>query len=43
LTVQVYNINTGHNEASLHKSGTLGGYSAFIDKVWEFQAQSSNP
>jgi hypothetical protein len=42
LTVQVYNINTGHNEARLRKSGTLGGYSAFIDKVREFEGQTNN-
>jgi hypothetical protein len=36
LTVNVYNINSGHNEARLRKSGTLGGYSGFIDKVREF-------
>jgi predicted transposase YdaD len=42
LTVKVYNINTGHNEARLRKSEKLGGYSAFIDKVREFEAQTSN-
>jgi hypothetical protein len=42
LTVQVYNINTGHNEARLRKSENLGGYSAFIDKVREFEAQTSS-
>jgi hypothetical protein len=42
LTVQVYNINEGHNEAMLKKSGTLGGYSTFIDKVREFETQTSS-
>jgi hypothetical protein len=39
LTVQVYNINTGHNELMLKKSEKLGGYSAFIDKVREFDKE----
>jgi hypothetical protein len=42
LTVPVYNINTSHNEVRLRKSGTLGGYSAFIDKVREFESQTNN-
>jgi hypothetical protein len=42
LTVKVYNINTGHNEARLRKSGTLGSYSTFIDKVREFDAQTGS-
>jgi len=39
LVVQVYNINNGHNAEILEKSRTLGGYSAFIEKVREY-AQS---
>jgi len=35
LTVQVYNINQGHNAAMLEKCEALGGYSAFVSKVWE--------
>jgi hypothetical protein len=42
LTVKVYNINTGHNEARLRKSENLGGYSVFIDKVREFEPQTSS-
>jgi hypothetical protein len=42
LRVPVYNINSGHNEARLGKSEKLGGYSVFIDKVREFEAQTSN-
>ena len=33
---QVYNINSGHNAEILDKSRTLGGYSAFVDKVREY-------
>jgi hypothetical protein len=36
LVVQVYNINKGHNAALAEKCGTLGGYSAFVDKVREY-------
>jgi predicted transposase/invertase (TIGR01784 family) len=37
LVVQVYNINSGHNVELLQKSGTLGGYSFFIEKIREFE------
>jgi hypothetical protein len=36
LAVRVYNINNGHNNDILEKSRTLGGYSAFVSKVREF-------
>jgi hypothetical protein len=35
LTVQVYNINKGHNEGIVGKSEKLKGYSIFVDKVRE--------
>jgi len=37
LVVQVYNINNGHNADILEKSRTLGGYSAFVGKVREYE------
>ena len=37
LVVQVYNINSGHNIELLEKSGTLSGYSFFIEKIREFE------
>jgi predicted transposase YdaD len=37
LVVQVYNINQGHNVEILEKSRTLGAYSAFIEKVREYE------
>jgi len=37
LIVQVYNINSGHNAGILEKSRTLGGYSAFVGKVREYE------
>ena len=37
LVVQVYNINSGHNTEILEKSRTLGGYSAFVGKVREYE------
>jgi predicted transposase YdaD len=37
LIVQVYNINSGHNAGILKKSRTLGGYSAFVGKVREYE------
>jgi len=37
LVVQVYNINSGHNAEILEKSRTLGGYSAFVGKVREYE------
>jgi hypothetical protein len=39
LTVRVYNINNGHNEAIIRRSEKLGGYSAFIAKVREYEAE----
>jgi hypothetical protein len=35
LTVKVYNINEGHNEAIIRRCERLRGYSAFIGKVRE--------
>jgi hypothetical protein len=37
LVVQVYNINKGHNAALAEKCETLGGYSAFVDKIQEYE------
>jgi len=37
LTVQVYNINQGHNPEILKKCKTLDNYSIFIDKIRENQ------
>jgi len=37
LTVQVYNINHGHNSEIMKKCETLEGYSIFIDKIREYQ------
>jgi predicted transposase/invertase (TIGR01784 family) len=37
LTVQVYNINQGHNSDILKKCKTLDHYSFFIDKIREYQ------
>jgi hypothetical protein len=39
LIVKVYNINEGHNESRLNASPTLDGYSAFIAKVRECEAE----
>jgi hypothetical protein len=39
LTVKVYNINKGHNEAIIRRCEKLGGYSAFIAKVREIEAE----
>jgi len=33
----VYNINQGFNAAMLEKCEALGGYSAFVSKVWEYR------
>jgi predicted transposase/invertase (TIGR01784 family) len=35
LTVQVYNINKGHNEELARKSKTLDGYSALVEMIRE--------
>ena len=37
LTVKVYNINHGHNETIARNCKRLAGYSAFVDKVREFE------
>ncbi|GHV95640.1 hypothetical protein AGMMS50293_19600 [Spirochaetia bacterium] len=42
LSAVVYNINQGHNKAILQRSETLNGYSAFIDKVREFNNEPGN-
>jgi hypothetical protein len=39
LTVPVYNINAGHNAEMLGKSETLEGYSIFIEKAREYEAE----
>jgi hypothetical protein len=41
LSVKVYNINQGHNEAIIRRCETLEGYSAFIAKVREFGTEIS--
>jgi predicted transposase/invertase (TIGR01784 family) len=42
LTVQVYNVNHGHNSEILKRSGTLDGYSVFIDKIREYQKKEKS-
>jgi hypothetical protein len=37
LSVQVYNINKGHNQKILSRSKTLENYSVLIDKIREYQ------
>jgi hypothetical protein len=39
LTVKVYNINRGHNEPIVRRCEKLGGYSAFIARVREIEAE----
>ena len=39
LEVKVININQGKNEGIAGKCKTLGGYSAFVDKVREFEKE----
>jgi hypothetical protein len=39
LSATMYNINQGHNKTLLQNSETLNGYSAFIDKVREFDKE----
>jgi hypothetical protein len=39
LTVNVYNINRGHNEGIIRRCKTLDGYSALIAKVREYEAE----
>jgi hypothetical protein len=40
LTVKVYNINKGRNEHIVRRCEKLNGYSAFIDKIREFEKQN---
>ena len=40
LIVKVYNINQGHNEAIIRRCDRLKGYSAFIAKVREYEAEN---
>jgi hypothetical protein len=42
LTVKVYNINYGHNEAIARKCRRLAGYSAFVGKVREFEKNTAD-
>jgi hypothetical protein len=42
LTVKVYNINYGHNEAMARNCRRLAGYSAFVAKVREFQQTAAD-
>jgi hypothetical protein len=37
LTLKVYNINAGHNEAMIRRSAVLKGYSVFVAKVREYE------
>jgi hypothetical protein len=37
LTVQVYNINKGHNSEIMKKCRTLDSYSIFVDKIREYE------
>jgi hypothetical protein len=39
ITVKVYNINQGRNEAIIRRCETLRGYSAFVAKVREFEGE----
>jgi hypothetical protein len=41
LTVKVYNINRGHNEPIVRRCEKLGGYSAFIARVREIEAETT--
>jgi hypothetical protein len=41
LSVKVYNINQGHNEAIIQRCEKLEGYSAFIAKAREFSEELS--
>jgi len=42
LTVKVLNINQGKNEGMVKKCRTLAEYSAFVDKVREYQKECGN-
>jgi hypothetical protein len=42
LAVKVYNINAGHNERILGSCETLKGYSTFIGKVREMEAEKGD-
>jgi hypothetical protein len=39
LTLRIYNINQGHNDPIIRRCEKLEGYSAFIAKVREFEAE----
>jgi hypothetical protein len=41
LTARVYNINAGHNADKLKRSQTLNGYSVFVAKAREFEAETA--
>jgi hypothetical protein len=41
LVARVYNINAGHNEDKLKQSRTLQGYSVFVAKAREFEAEAA--
>jgi hypothetical protein len=41
LVVKVYNINAGHNADKLRQSQTLSGYSIFVAKAREFEAEAA--
>ena len=43
LTVRVVNINLGFNDELLKKSGTLGGYSSFIEQVRHYKRSGLIP
>jgi hypothetical protein len=43
LSVDVYNINKGHNKGILSRSIILENYSAMIDKVREYQKENESP
>jgi hypothetical protein len=42
LSIRVYNINAGHNTEMIRKSEKLTGYSLFIAKAREFEAESGD-
>jgi hypothetical protein len=39
LTANIYNINRGHNDPIIRRCEKLGGYSTFIAKVREYEAE----
>ena len=42
LTVTVYNVNKGHNEALIRRSETFNGYVIIIDKIKKYVAAGHN-